>query len=99
VRAGTVSRVRSGLPASYILKAEPNFVKTVSAAQTLARRHVPLRVARDIVERLLSGDEASVELPVVESFEALERELTDLGIHAVRQDAVPRYSAAAAFSR
>jgi hypothetical protein len=40
------------------------------------------------VERLLAGDEVTVELPLVESFEALERELKDLGIHALRQDAV-----------
>ena len=59
---------------------------TVSAAQILARRHLPLRKARDIVECLLSGHETTVELPRVESFEAFERELKDLGIHGVRQD-------------
>jgi PD-(D/E)XK nuclease superfamily len=88
-RTGAISRVCSGLPASYILQAEPTFVKTVSAAQILARRHVPLRSARDIVERLLSGEEIPVELPLVESFEVFERELDDLGIRAVQQDRAP----------
>jgi hypothetical protein len=84
-RKGAISRVRSGLPASYILRADPTFVKTVSAAQILARRHVPLRNAMGIVERLLSGEEVFVELPLVESFETFERELLNLGVRAVRQ--------------
>jgi hypothetical protein len=64
----------------------------VSAAQTLARRYVPLRSARDIVERLLGGEEIAVELPLVEDFGKFEQELRDLGIRAIRQmkvDSVP----------
>ncbi|MGH7037717.1 MAG: hypothetical protein ACREE1_06235, partial [Stellaceae bacterium] len=71
--------------ASYLLRAEPAFVKTVSAAQALARRHVPLRSARDIVERLLDGEEIVVELPLVEDFEKFESEIHDLGVLATRR--------------
>jgi hypothetical protein len=74
-------------------------VKTVSAAQILARRHLPLRRARDVVERLLAGDDVIVELPMVESADALEGELRNLGIYTVLRDAAPHYSASAAFSR
>lgn len=52
VRVETVSRVSSGSPVAYLLLAEPTFVKTVSAALVLARRHLRLGVAKDVVERL-----------------------------------------------
>jgi hypothetical protein len=55
------------------------------AAQALARRYLPLRSARDIVERLLGGEEVVVDLPLVEDFGEFERELRDLGIRAIRQ--------------
>jgi len=94
VCVGALFCVRSGSPASFILRADPAFVKTI-----LARRHLPLRRARDVVERLLAGDDVIVELPMVESADALEGELRNLGIYTVLRDAAPHYSASAAFSR
>ena len=86
VRDGDASRVRSGSPVGYLLRAEPSFVKTVSAARALARRHLRLGVAMDVVERLLDKEEVTVEVPKVEDPEVFEREMGELGIRAIRRE-------------
>ena len=86
VRDGDASRVRSGSPVGYLLRAEPSFVKTVSAARALARRHLRLGVAMDAVERLLDKEEVTVEVPKVEDPEVFEREMGELGIRAIRRE-------------
>jgi hypothetical protein len=86
VRDGDASRVRSGSPVGYLLRAEPSFVKTVSAARALARRHLRLGVAMDVVERLLDKKEVTVEVPKVEDPEVFEREMGELGIRAIRRE-------------
>jgi hypothetical protein len=86
VRDGDASRVRSGSPVGYLLRAEPSFVKTVSAARALARRHLRLGVAMEVVERLLDKEEVTVEVPKVEDPEIFEREMGELGIRAIRRE-------------
>jgi hypothetical protein len=86
VRVSALSRVRSGSPVRYLLRAEPNFVKTVSAARALAIRHLRLGVAMDVVERLLDKEEVTVVVPKVENPEVFEREMGELGIRAIRRE-------------
>jgi hypothetical protein len=80
VRVGGTSRVRSGSPVAYLLRAEPSFAKTVSAAQVLAKRHLPLRVAKAVVERLLEKEDVTIEIPQVENAKSFETELEELDI-------------------
>ena len=86
VRDGDASRVRSGSPVGYLLRAEPTFVKTVSAARAMARRHLPLRIAKDVVERLFDKEEVTVEVPKIENPEVFEREMGEFGIQAIRRE-------------
>lgn len=51
----------------------------------MARRHLPLGVAKDVVERLLDKEEVIVEVPKVEDPEVFEREMGELGIRAIRE--------------
>jgi predicted flavoprotein YhiN len=83
-----MSRVRSGSPVAYLLRAEPSFAKTVSAAQVLAKRHLPLRVAKALVERLLEKQDVTVEIPQVENAKWFETELEELGITAIRNEMI-----------
>jgi len=88
VRVGGTSRVRSGSPVAYLLRAEPSFVKTVCAAQVLAKRHLPLRVAKAVVECLLEKQDVTIEIPQVENARSFETELEELAIKAVRLDPI-----------
>lgn len=72
--------VRSGSPARYLLSAEPHFDKSISAVRVLARRHVPLPVAKRAVEAVLSGGRVIVEIPMVEDRAVFERDLAELGL-------------------
>lgn len=87
VRIAAASRVRSGSPVRYLLRAEASFAKTVSAAQVLAKRHLSLRAAKAVVERLLEKQDVTVEIPKVEDSELLESELEELGVQAIRSEA------------
>jgi hypothetical protein len=89
VRVADASCVHSGSPVEYLLRAEPTFVKTVSAALALARRHLPLGVAKDVVERLFDKEEVAVEVPKVEDPVVFEREMAELGIQAIRRESEP----------
>ena len=78
------SLVQSGSPARYGLQAERPIVKSISAIQALAKRRVPLIVAKRQIEELMVGLDVSVEVPMLDDAAAFERELQDLGIRAVR---------------
>src|SRR4051812_30201131 len=80
VRVRAVDRVQSGSPGKFSLRPETGFRKTVSVARSLARRGVPLSVAKHAVERLLAGHAAAVQVPHVESRESFESELAELGV-------------------
>jgi hypothetical protein len=96
VRVADASRVLYGSPVRYLLRAEPSFVKTVSAGLALARRHLPLGVAKDVVERLLDKEEVTVEVPKVEDPAVFEHELEELGIQAIRRETEPKSAKALA---
>ena len=86
VRIAATSRVRSGSPVTYLLQAEPGFTKTVSAAQVLAKRHLPLWVAKAVVERLLEKENVTIEIPRIENAKSFEAELEEFGIKAIHYD-------------
>jgi hypothetical protein len=88
VRIAATSRVPSGSPVPYLLQAKPSFAKTVSAARVLAQRHLPLRAAKAVVERLLENQDVTIEIPKVENAKIFESELDELGIKAIRREAV-----------
>ena len=79
------SPVNSGSPARYLLRADPNLTKSISAIWTLVRRHVPLATAKTEIERVLAGQEALVDLPMLEDAAAFESEMRGLGVRAVRE--------------
>src|SRR5271155_236843 len=87
VRFAATSRVPSGSPVAYLLQAESSFSKTVSAAQVLTKRHLPLRVAKAVVERLLEKQDVTIEIPKVENPKLFETELKKLGVEAIRREA------------
>ena len=84
VRIAAVSRVPSGSPALYRLRAEPSFAKTVSAAKVLAKRHLSLRASKAIVERLLEAQDVTIGIPKLEDAGLFENELEELGVNAIR---------------
>ncbi|MGH7064104.1 MAG: hypothetical protein ACREET_08490 [Stellaceae bacterium] len=76
--------VQSGSPARYLLSAEPNLLRGISAITVLARRHVPLIVAKRAIEAVLDRKEAVFDVPMVEDRAAFERELAELGVRSSR---------------
>jgi hypothetical protein len=87
VRRRVGFRVRSGSPAQYRLRAEPSFVKSISAIEALVKRHVPLLDAKRAAERLLVGQDVVVDLPMLEDAEVFEAELRVLGVRAEQKGA------------
>jgi DNA-binding transcriptional regulator YiaG len=75
VRVRDVPRVGSGSPGKFLLKSEPGKITAPAAAFALAKRHLSLREAHGIVTRLFDRGEAVVELPLVESVDALTRDM------------------------
>jgi putative transcriptional regulator len=82
VRIRAVDLVQSGSPGRFSLRPETGFRKTVDVARALARRGVPLSVAKHAVERMLAGHAAAVQVPHVESRESFQSELADLEVRA-----------------
>jgi hypothetical protein len=78
------SRVQFGSPARYELHAERPIVKSISAIKALARRHVPLIVAKRQIEELMLGCDVSIDVPMLEDAAIFEAELQELGIRAVK---------------
>ena len=77
-------RVRSGSAARYDLHAEKPIVKSISAVKTLAKRHVPLLVAKQQIEELMAKRDVAIDVPMLEDPKIFETELQELGIRAVR---------------
>jgi hypothetical protein len=69
--------VQSGSPARYLPDGFPR-----SAVRALARRRVPLLVAKQAIEAVLRRREVVVDVPMVEDAAAFERELAELGVRA-----------------
>lgn len=84
--------VRSGSPARYLLSAEPHFHNSISAIRVLARRHVPLPVAKRAVEAVLARGEAIVDVPMVEDAAVFERELAEFGVRPLQCEPEPQAS-------
>ena len=85
VRRRAGFRVRSDLPAQYVLRAEPGFVKSISAIEALVKRHVPLPDAKRAAERLLVGQDVTVDLPMLEDAALFEGEMRELGVRALKE--------------
>jgi hypothetical protein len=83
-RASDGFLVKSGSPARYELHADAPIVKSISAIKALARRHVPLVVAKRQVEQLMTGRDIATDVPMLEDAAAFESELRELGIRATR---------------
>jgi hypothetical protein len=81
-RASEEFRVNSGFPARYDLHAERPIVKSISAIKALAKRHVPLIVAKRQIEELMVGRDVAVDVPMLEDAALFEGELRALGIRA-----------------
>src|SRR5262249_32646143 len=82
VQIRDVPRVSSGSPGRFLLKNEPRQIKSVTAALALAKRHLSLRAAREVVTKLFDTGEAVVDLPCVESAKALTRDLAQCNVIA-----------------
>lgn len=79
------SRVSSGSPARYVLRADQPLTKSISAIWALVKRHVDLAVAKREIEEVMVGDAVTVDLPMLEDAASFESELRELGITAVRE--------------
>ncbi len=89
-RLGTVreiERVAEGEPMTVTLQGGSSS-NAVAAAVSLARRHLPLREAKDVAERAFDGAEVTVMLPLVENIARLEGELADAGFALKQEDDV-----------
>ncbi len=77
-----VSRVASGSPAKLLLLCRPNHNNAPGTIGALVKRHLPIREAKNIAERLFDEGQAVVEVPVVESLEALRYDLANCHVEA-----------------
>jgi putative transcriptional regulator len=79
-------RVASGSPVDLILRRWPDRtgIRTIDAAMALARRGMTLLRAKRAIEAMLDDGEVAVEVPTVEDFDALARELSKAGVAAAR---------------
>jgi DNA-binding transcriptional regulator YiaG len=75
VRDPAGSRVQSGSRVKLLLLCEPHQLNAPGAAQAMVKRHLPIREAKAAAERLFDEGRAVVELPMVESIDALRNEL------------------------
>jgi hypothetical protein len=85
LREPSVSSIGSSSSAGYLLRADVSFVKSISAIQLLVRRQVPLLDAKRSVERLMVGQEVTIDLPMLEDAAQFESELRELGVQAVKE--------------
>src|ERR1700675_4216224 len=76
------SRVPSGSRIKLLLLCEPHQLNGPGAAQAMVKRHLPIREAKTVAERLFDEGRAGVELPAVESFDAIRSELAACKVEA-----------------
>jgi hypothetical protein len=77
------SRVTSGSPARYILRADQPL--TISAIWALVKRHLELDIAKRKIEEIMVGGIVTVDLPMLEDAAAFQNEMRELGISAVQE--------------
>ena len=86
VQIQAINQVQSGSAARFLLRRDeaitPNIPK---AAVCLAKRHMTLRKAEMVLNRLTDQNAIVVEVPMVEDRAALVDDLADAGIRAVLQ--------------
>ena len=86
VQIQAINQVQSGSAAMFLLRRDeaitPNIPK---AALSLAKRHMTLRKAEMVLNRLTDQNAVVVEVPMVEDRAALVDDLADAGIRAVLQ--------------
>ena len=84
VQIQAINQVQSGSAARFLLRRDeaiaPNIPK---AAVCLAKRHMTLRKARMVLNRLADQNAVMIEVPMVEDRAALVDDLADAGIRAV----------------
>lgn len=83
-----IDRVPCGSPVAVRLTAAGE-VRPVSAALALAKRHVPMLRAKRTIEAMLEKGRAFIEVPTVESVDALIAELKASGVMAQAQSLAP----------
>jgi hypothetical protein len=74
LHAGAPARVRSGSPVRLLLLCAPNKPNVPGAARALLKRHLRIREAKTVAERLFDEGRVVVEIPAVESLGALRSE-------------------------
>ncbi len=86
-----IDRVSSGSPAVYVLRVPPvlKHVRTIDGMFALARRGFTMLQAKRAIEAMLDDGRVFVDLPMVESDEALTTELARAGITAAAVVAPP----------
>ncbi len=86
VRIQAISLVQSGSAARFLLRRnETNTPNIPKAALSLAKRHMTLRNAEMVLNRLGDRNAVVIEVPMVEDTAALVDDLADAGIRAVLQ--------------
>ena len=94
-----IPRVRSGSPASVLLKADRELLLAVSAAEAMVKRHLTLKMAHHAVDRLAVGEAVALSLPVVEDAAAFVREMRAAGVTAEVRRPPPQVDARAIRSK
>jgi hypothetical protein len=79
---GASTRVRSGSPARLLRLCATYHLNAPGAARALVRRHPPIREAKTVAERLFDEGHAIVEIPAVESLDALRIEFEGCKVEA-----------------
>src|SRR5262245_19350648 len=85
-RVRDVDRVASGSPVDLVLRPGPDRakIKRIDATMALARRGMTMLRAKRAIEAMLDDGEVVVEVPTVEDFAALARDLSKAGVQAAR---------------
>ncbi len=85
-RVWGVDRVASGSPVDLVLRPGPDRakIKTIDATMALARRGLTMLRAKRTIEAMLEDGEVAVEVPTVEDWTTLARDLRKAGVEAAR---------------
>jgi hypothetical protein len=82
VQVRGVDRVQSGSRVTLLLLCETSRNNAPGTTRALLKRHLPIREAKSAAERLFDEGQAVVEIPMVESVDALRAELADCHVEA-----------------